>query len=116
MLAAKAMGDFGEKVYACESYIPMVKLMRGVLRQNGMDKRVRVFNKRSDELKIGLDLPSKADVLVLPALFDDFSFVSFLVFDIFLGCLKVFLLFNFLFNTSYETLILVPCFCSISDI
>lgn len=69
MLAARAMGECGEKVYASESYLPMVKLMRGVLRQNGMDKRVRVFNKRSDELKVGPDLPSNADVLVLPALF-----------------------------------------------
>lgn len=57
------MGDQG-RVTACESYLPMVKLMKKVLRLNGMDGRIRVINKRSDELHVGLDLPSRANVLV----------------------------------------------------
>ncbi|RDX72827.1 Protein arginine N-methyltransferase 1.6 [Mucuna pruriens] len=63
MMAARAMGDEG-RVTACESYLPMVKLMKKVLRLNGMEGRVRVINKRSDELQVGLDVPSRADVLV----------------------------------------------------
>lgn len=51
-------------VTACESYLPMVKLMRKVMRLNGMERRIKVFNKRSDELKVGVDIPSRADVLV----------------------------------------------------
>lgn len=51
-------------VSACESYLPMGKLMRRVLRVNGMEKKVRIFHKHSNELKVGLDLPSCADVLV----------------------------------------------------
>ncbi|KAJ6347965.1 hypothetical protein OIU76_004457 [Salix suchowensis] len=51
-------------VTACESYLPMVKLMRKVLHVNGMGKNVNFFNKRSDELQVGVDIPSRADVLV----------------------------------------------------
>ncbi|QCD78732.1 protein arginine N-methyltransferase 1.6 isoform X1 [Vigna unguiculata] len=63
MMAARAMGDEG-KVTACESYLPMVKLMKKVLRLNGMEGRVKIINKRSEELQVGLDIPSRAHVLV----------------------------------------------------
>ncbi|XP_052735163.1 protein arginine N-methyltransferase 1.6 isoform X3 [Vigna angularis] len=63
MMAARAMGDEG-KVTACESYLPMVKLMKKVLRLNGMEGRVKIINKRSEELQVGLDMPSRAHVLV----------------------------------------------------
>ncbi|KAK4483604.1 hypothetical protein RD792_010803 [Penstemon davidsonii] len=72
MMAARAMGLADSKatsgsngmVTACESYLPMVKLMRKVLRANGMDGKIRVINKRSDELEVGTDILSRADVLV----------------------------------------------------
>jgi len=72
MMAARAMGtpdraaagDGQGKVTACESYLPMVKLMRKVLRSNGMERKINVINKRSDELKVGLDISSRADMLV----------------------------------------------------
>lgn len=51
-------------VTACESYLPMVKLMRKVLRANSMEGKIRLINKRSDELEVGLDIPSRADILV----------------------------------------------------
>ncbi|KAM7494081.1 hypothetical protein LguiB_028690 [Lonicera macranthoides] len=70
MMAARAMGGSAECssskgiVTACESYLPMVKLMRKVLRANSMEKRIRLFNKRSDELEVGVDMASRADVLI----------------------------------------------------
>lgn len=72
MMAARAMGlsvpngtsRSDGTVTACESYLPMVKLMRKVLRANGMHRKIRVLNKRSDELQVGLDIPSRADILV----------------------------------------------------
>ncbi|CAH9084462.1 unnamed protein product [Cuscuta epithymum] len=72
MMAARAMGhaDSGANsgstgmVTACESYLPMVKLMRKVLKVNGMERRIRIINKRSDELEVGRDVASHADVLV----------------------------------------------------
>lgn len=39
---------------ACESYLSMVKLMRKVLRLNGMERKVKVTNKRSDEFQFGV--------------------------------------------------------------
>uniref|UniRef100_A0A0D9WKU8 Protein arginine N-methyltransferase domain-containing protein n=1 Tax=Leersia perrieri TaxID=77586 RepID=A0A0D9WKU8_9ORYZ len=68
MMAARALAAVGDEptgsVSACESYLPMGKLMRRVLRANGMENKVKVFHKRSDELKVGDDLDSPADILV----------------------------------------------------
>ncbi|CAM6084067.1 unnamed protein product [Calypogeia fissa] len=52
------------RVSACESYLPMFKLARKVLRSNKIVNGVRLFHKRSDELQLGMDMPSAADVLV----------------------------------------------------
>ena len=72
MMAARAMSSSNDAtcstskgmVTACESYLPMVKLMRKVLRANGMERKVRIINKRSDEVEVGVDIASRADVLV----------------------------------------------------
>ncbi|KAK3041107.1 hypothetical protein RJ639_026904 [Escallonia herrerae] len=72
MMAARAMASGGYvesssskgTVTACESYLPMVKLMRKVLRVNGMEQIVQIINKRSDELEVGVDISSRADILV----------------------------------------------------
>ncbi|RID79113.1 hypothetical protein BRARA_A01881 [Brassica rapa] len=65
MMAARAMGGKEEScVTACESYLPMVKLMRKVMHKNGMTKNINLINKRSDELEVGSDIASRADVLV----------------------------------------------------
>lgn len=63
MMALRAMGGKGT-VTACESYLPMVKLMKKVMRLNGIEGRIKVINKRSDEIKVGRDISSRADVLV----------------------------------------------------
>ncbi|GER28048.1 protein arginine N-methyltransferase 7 [Striga asiatica] len=71
MMVARAMGFSDSNgnstpsrmVTACESYLPMVKLMRKVLKANCLDSKVRIINKRSDELEVGLDIPSRADIL-----------------------------------------------------
>jgi type III protein arginine methyltransferase len=63
MMASRAMDGKG-MVTACESYLPMVKLMKKVMRINGLEGRIKVINKRSDELEVGVDLSSRADVLV----------------------------------------------------
>ncbi|PKA60675.1 Protein arginine N-methyltransferase 7 [Apostasia shenzhenica] len=62
MMKSRAGGD--GSISACESYLPMVKLMRRVLRANGMEGMVKLFHKRSDELQVGVDLNAPADVLV----------------------------------------------------
>jgi len=69
MMAARALAVAGGEegrgsVSACESYLPMGKLTRRVLRANGMENKVKVFHKRSDELRVGVELDSRADILV----------------------------------------------------
>ncbi|KAL6861370.1 hypothetical protein ACP4OV_017070 [Aristida adscensionis] len=68
MMAARALGAAGGEgrggVTACESYLPMGKMLRRVLRANGMENKVKVFHKRSDELKVGVELDAPADILV----------------------------------------------------
>lgn len=72
MMAARAMGlrnsptchSNNGSVTACESYLPMVKLMRKVLRANDMARGITVLYKRSDEVRVGVDIESRADVLV----------------------------------------------------
>lgn len=72
MMAARAMGSGDATtslntkgmVTACESYLPMVKLMKKVLHVNGMGRNIKVINKRSDELEVGVDIGSCADILV----------------------------------------------------
>ncbi|KAF6140418.1 hypothetical protein GIB67_013187 [Kingdonia uniflora] len=72
MMAARAMNSSDANkcpgamgiVSACESYLPMIKLSRKVLRTNCMDKKIHILYKRSDELKVGADLASHADILV----------------------------------------------------
>lgn len=72
MMAARAMGSTDSTaqsntkgtVTACESYLPMVKLLRKVLHVNGMGRNISVINKRSDEVEVGVDVSSRADVLV----------------------------------------------------
>ncbi|KAF8662332.1 hypothetical protein HU200_056543 [Digitaria exilis] len=66
MMAARASAAVGGRgtVSACEAYLPMGKLTRRVLRANGMENKVKVFHKRSDELRVGVELDSRADILV----------------------------------------------------
>lgn len=68
MMAARALAAVGGEgrgsVSACEAYLPMGKLTRRVLRANGMENKVKVFHKRSDELRVGAELDSRADILV----------------------------------------------------
>ncbi|CAL5045118.1 unnamed protein product [Urochloa decumbens] len=68
MMAARALaaagGDGRGSVSACEAYLPMGKLTRRVLRANGMQNKVKVFHKRSDELRVGVELDSRADTMV----------------------------------------------------
>ncbi|OVA13413.1 Protein arginine N-methyltransferase [Macleaya cordata] len=72
MMAARAMDSSGAKegvgtkgiVSACETYLPMIKLLRKVLHINGLEKKIRIIPKRSDEVKVGFDISSHADILV----------------------------------------------------
>ncbi|MCO5587142.1 hypothetical protein L7F22_041089 [Adiantum nelumboides] len=51
-------------VIACEAFLPMYLLAQKVLHRNGFTSSVKLVHKRSEELKVGTDMISPADVLV----------------------------------------------------
>lgn len=52
------------EVHTCEVSAPLAAVARGVVADNGNADRITVHHKRSSELRIGVDLPERADVLV----------------------------------------------------
>lgn len=61
LIAARA--GAGE-VHTCELSAPLAAVARGVVADNGYADRVTVHHKRSNELRVGADLPDRADILV----------------------------------------------------
>ncbi|MGQ9365296.1 tetratricopeptide repeat protein [Azospirillum sp. ST 5-10] len=61
LIAARA--GAGE-VHTCELSGVLAAVARGVVADNGYADRVTVHHKRSSELRLGVDLPGRADVLV----------------------------------------------------
>lgn len=61
MMAARA----GAKhVYACEAVHPIAEMAERIVAANGLEGRVTVLPKHSYSLKVGADLPERADVMV----------------------------------------------------
>lgn len=61
MLAARA----GAKhVYACEQSYPIARVASEIIRRNGLSEKITVFNCWSEALKVGAQLPEKADLLI----------------------------------------------------
>ncbi|MGB0177680.1 MAG: 50S ribosomal protein L11 methyltransferase [Owenweeksia sp.] len=52
------------KVYTCETISAIAEAAREVISENGFGEKIEVINKQSSSLKIGKELPAKADVLV----------------------------------------------------
>ena len=63
----------GAEVYTCEASAIVAAAARVIARQNGLDDRIRVISKLSSDLRIGEDLPERADLL-MSELFDDTLF------------------------------------------
>lgn len=59
-----AENNGGGSITACESFLPMFKLARKLLKENKVGAGVRLIHKRSDEMEVGIDLNCHADVLV----------------------------------------------------
>ncbi|XP_024378297.1 protein arginine N-methyltransferase 7 [Physcomitrium patens] len=70
MMAWRSMCEEGRiseemgSITACESFLPMFKLARKVLRANKVGAGVRLIHKRSDEMEVGIDMHCRADVLI----------------------------------------------------
>ena len=72
MMAAKALQETfplctlnaDKPITACESFLPMFQLARKVISLNGLSSFVHLVHKRSDEMDMGSDMASQADILV----------------------------------------------------
>ncbi|KAL3696315.1 hypothetical protein R1sor_010391 [Riccia sorocarpa] len=63
-LESTSTASVPRRVTACECYLPMFRLARTLLKVNSMGSSVRLVLKRSDEMKVGIDLSPAADLLV----------------------------------------------------
>jgi tetratricopeptide (TPR) repeat protein len=61
MMCARAGAD---KVYSCETIADIAEAAQEVIVDNGFEERIEIFHTRSNNLKVGKQLPEKADVLV----------------------------------------------------
>jgi methylphosphotriester-DNA--protein-cysteine methyltransferase/predicted RNA methylase len=61
MMAARARASL---VVSCESVVPIAHVARRIVAANGLSDNVEIVAKSSFELRIGQDLPTRADVLV----------------------------------------------------
>jgi len=69
MLIAKAGA---EHVFTCESNTVLADAALGIIRDNGLADKITVIPKKSSEVRVGLDIPQAADVLVTETLGSDF--------------------------------------------
>ena len=61
MMAVKCGAD---KVTACEAFKPMATVARKCIAANGMSDKITVIEKHSTDLKVGIDMSERANVLV----------------------------------------------------
>lgn len=61
MMAARCGAD---EVTACEAFQPMIEVARKCMAANGMSDRIRLIEKRSTDILVGVDMPERANVLV----------------------------------------------------
>ncbi|KAH7431798.1 hypothetical protein KP509_08G067000 [Ceratopteris richardii] len=53
-----------QSIIACEGFLPMYLLAKKVLHLNGLSSAIKLVHKRSEDLKVGIDMDAPADVLV----------------------------------------------------
>ncbi len=64
LLAMMAARAGAAHVYACDAEEIMAELARQIVKRNGLEDRITILGKHSSQLRIGEDLPRKADVLI----------------------------------------------------
>jgi tetratricopeptide (TPR) repeat protein len=60
MMAARA----GAEVVACEMVKPVADAAREIIARNGLADRIRLVHNKSTNLRVGVDLPRRADLLI----------------------------------------------------
>ena len=61
MMAVKCGAD---TVTACEAFKPMIQVAKKCIEANGMTDKIKIIEKRSTDIQIGIDMEERANVLV----------------------------------------------------
>jgi len=64
LLSMMAVREGAAHVYACEAEGLMARLAQDIIDRNGMSDKITIIAKHSSELRIGVDMPTKADMLI----------------------------------------------------
>jgi type III protein arginine methyltransferase len=64
LLSMMAVSCGADRVTACEAFKPMVDVAKKCLKSNKMQDKVKIIEKRSTEIQIGVDMDERANVLV----------------------------------------------------
>ena len=72
LLSMMAIESGAKKVVTCESIKKISDNAKKIIHKNGYQKKINVINKKSTEVKIGEDIPRKADLLIAEILSSEF--------------------------------------------
>jgi len=72
LLSMMAAANGAGEVIACETSILIADTAKKIIHKNGYKEKITVINKKSTELKIGEDLPRKADLIISEILSAEF--------------------------------------------
>lgn len=64
ILSMMALTAGADTVTACEAFMPMANCAERIFASNGFGDKVRLIKKRSTEMRIGVDMPQRANMLV----------------------------------------------------
>ena len=64
LLSMMAVRAGAQKVYGCEVVPEIAEVAKRVVADNGMQEKITVINKKSTSIKVGEDIPEKADLMV----------------------------------------------------
>ncbi|XP_054733207.1 protein arginine N-methyltransferase 7 [Anastrepha obliqua] len=64
ILSMMALTAGADTVTACEAFMPMANCAQRIFAANGFSDKVRLVKKRSTEMRIGKDMPQRANLLV----------------------------------------------------
>lgn len=64
LLSMMAVVAGADNVFACDAFTPMLECAKRVVRRNGLEDRIKLIPKRSNELVVGVDIPYRCNLLV----------------------------------------------------
>ena len=64
LLSMMAVSCGADTVTACEAFKPMIQVAKKCIEANGMKDKIKIIEKRSTDIQVGVDMAERANVLV----------------------------------------------------